>query len=431
MSTLHQRSHPATASGRVAPLDKDSIIQPKFAEETKHLMNIELSATPNVHPMDLLLAEDFDLTIPVVGETIKGIVVAHNENGILVDIGAKSEGVISTRELDTLDPEARERLEIGCEIPVYVVSIEDQNGNIVLSFGQAVIEEGWALAQDLLENQEDYSVTITGYNKGGLLTKIGNVRAFVPTSQLGGPPPAGASVDDYLKQFIGQTLNVKVIEVERPRNRLILSARDAARKLRDKHRSRMIGDLQEGDVCEGNVVNIERFGAFVDIGGIQGLVHLSELSWTRIAKPNDIVSLGQRIKVYVLSVDQSKQRVALSIKRLTTDPWDNIHDIYQEGQLVEVTITKLERYGAFARLNDQYGLEGLIHISELAPERVKSATDVVHEGQVAMVRIIRVDADQRQLGLSIKQVSSPKYQEQDLANLENNETLTADSDNED
>ncbi|MBK8432710.1 MAG: S1 RNA-binding domain-containing protein [Chloroflexi bacterium] len=394
-------------------------------------MNMELSATPSVHPMDLLLAEDFNLTIPVVGETIKGIVVAHNENGILVDIGAKSEGMISTRELDTLDPDARERLEIGSEVPVYVISIEDQSGNIVLSFGQAVIEEGWSLAQDLLETQDNYSVKITGYNKGGLLTKVGNVRAFVPTSQLGGPPPAGASLDDYLKQFIGQTLDVKVIEVERPRNRLILSARDAAKKLRDKQRYKLLGDLQEGDICDGTVVNIERFGAFVDIGGIQGLVHLSELSWTRIAKPADIVTLGQRLKVYVLSVENDKQRVALSIKRLTTDPWDDINEIYHEGQLVEVTITKLERYGAFARLNDQYGLEGLIHISELADERVKSAGDIVQEGDVVMVRVIRVDADQRQLGLSIKQVSSAKYQDFDLANLENNETLTADSENED
>lgn len=394
-------------------------------------MNMELSATPSVHPMDLLLAEDFNLTIPVVGETIKGIVVAHNENGILVDIGAKSEGMISTRELDTLDPDARDRLEIGSEVPVYVISIEDQSGNIVLSFGQAVIEEGWSLAQDLLETQENYSVKITGYNKGGLLTKVGNVRAFVPTSQLGGPPPAGASLDDYLKQFIGQTLDVKVIEVERPRNRLILSARDAAKKLRDKQRYKLLGDLQEGDICDGTVVNIERFGAFVDIGGIQGLVHLSELSWTRIAKPADIVTLGQRLKVYVLSVENDKQRVALSIKRLTTDPWDDINEIYHEGQLVEVTITKLERYGAFARLNDQYGLEGLIHISELADERVKSAGDIVQEGDVVMVRVIRVDADQRQLGLSIKQVSSAKYQDFDLANLENNETLTADSENED
>lgn len=392
---------------------------------------MELSATPSVHPMDLLLAEDFNLTIPVVGETIKGIVVAHNENGILVDIGAKSEGMISTRELDTLDPDARERLEIGSEVPVYVISIEDQSGNIVLSFGQAVIEEGWSLAQDLLETQDNYSVKITGYNKGGLLTKVGNVRAFVPTSQLGGPPPAGASLDDYLKQFIGQTLDVKVIEVERPRNRLILSARDAAKKLRDKQRYKLLGDLQEGDICDGTVVNIERFGAFVDIGGIQGLVHLSELSWTRIAKPADIVTLGQRLKVYVLSVENDKQRVALSIKRLTTDPWDDINEIYHEGQLVEVTITKLERYGAFARLNDQYGLEGLIHISELADERVKSAGDIVQEGDVVMVRVIRVDADQRQLGLSIKQVSSAKYQDFDLANLENNETLTADSENED
>lgn len=394
-------------------------------------MNMEMSATPSVHPMDLLLAEDFEITIPVAGETIKGIVVTHNDNEILVDIGAKSEGIISGRELDSLDAAARERLAVGSEIPVYVVSIEDQNGHIHLSFGQAIIEEGWELAHALLDNQEPYMAKISGFNKGGLLTKVGTVRAFIPTSQLGGPPSAGSSVDEYLKQFVGQSLEVKVIEVDRQRNRLILSARDAAKKLREKQRTQLLTDLEEGDICEGIVVNIERFGAFVDIGGLQGLVHLSELSWTRITKPADVVNLGQTLQVYILSIDYEKQRVALSLKRLTTDPWDQISQIYQEGQLVEVVITKLERYGAFARLNDKFGLEGLIHISELAEERVKTPSDVVNEGDVVTARVIRVDAEQRQLGLSLKQVSSHKFLDLDLANADNNGMLTAPSHNED
>lgn len=393
-------------------------------------MNTEHTADPMTNPMEAWLAQDFELTVPSPGDTVTGTVVYHESNEVLVDIGAKSEGIINSREVENMDDDTRERLAVGKQVSVYVVSSEDQHGNIVLSYEQAAAEAGWTYAKDLLESQETYDSHIIGYNKGGLLTKIENVRAFIPASQLGGPPSSGTSTDDYLSQFVGQTLETKVIEVDRSRNRLILSARAAAKRLREKQKKKLLTSLNEGDVVQGKVVNLERFGAFVDIGGLQGLVHLSEISWKRISHPADEVSIGETLDVYVLSIDHEKQRVALSMKRLSQDPWDTIEDVYQTGQLVEVTITKLERYGAFARLNDNVGLEGLIHVSELSEDRIQKPSDVIQKSDVVTARIIRIDPEQRQLGLSIKQVSSGKFLELDLAQADNNETLTANDDNE-
>lgn len=376
-------------------------------------MSLEQTAEQTSHPMEFLLDTDFDLKIPTAGETCTGIVVAHSTNEILVDIGAKSEGIITNRELAEMDQAVIDKLTVGSEIPVYVLNSGDRDGQILLSYTQALSEEGWLTARKLFESQELFECEITGYNKGGLLTNINHVRAFIPSSQLG--LPGRNTTAEQLEEFIGQTLQTKVIEVDQTRNRLILSARAAARRMREKQRTRLLEDLQEGDICEGKIVNVEDFGAFVDIGGIQGLVHLSELSWQRISTPYDQVSIGDKVQVYVLNVDHKRQRVALSLKRLQTDPWDEICAQYQEGQLVEVVITKLERYGAFARLNDEHGLEGLIHISELAPERVNQPSDVVQVDDTLSARIIRIDSKRRQLGLSVKQVHSGKFMAMDLA----------------
>ena len=365
------------------------------------------------HPMEFLLDMDFNLKIPTTGETCTGIVVAHSTNEILVDIGAKSEGIISNRELADMDQAIIDKLTIGSEIPVYIITSGDRDGQILLSYTQALAEEGWITARKLFESQELFECEITGYNKGGLLTNINHVRAFIPSSQLG--LPGRSTTAEQLEEFIGQTLQTKVIEVDQTRNRLILSARAAARRMRETHRNRLLDELEEGDICEGKIVNIEDFGAFVDIGGLQGLVHLSELSWQRISTPYEEVSIGDKVKVYVLNVDHKRQRVALSLKRLQADPWDEICADYQEGQLVEVVITKLEKYGAFARLNDEHGLEGLVHISELAQERVIQPSDVVQVDDTLTARIIRIDSKRRQLGLSVKQVASGKFMEMDIA----------------
>jgi small subunit ribosomal protein S1 len=368
------------------------------------------------HPMNFLLHED--LYLPSAGEIRAGRIVDFRNNEILVDIGAKSEGVIPSQETVSYDSATRALLREGEEILVFIDNPEDNNGNIILSYRRAAEEADWQLAGDLLESQEAIETEIVGFNKGGVLVSVGQLRGFVPNSQLRRdrlPDGDGENRQRSYQSLVGQPVLAKVIEVDRPRNRLILSEQAASREIRQARKGELFANLQEGAILEGQVVNLAEFGIFVDIGGIEGLVHLSEMSWKRIQRPGDMVQKGDRVKVQILSVDHERQRVALSMKRLEADPWSRIDELYRVGQLVEAEITRLTKFGAFARVNDDYQLEGLIHISELAEDRVEQVRDVVKPNDKITVRIIRLDAKQRQVGLSLRQVASDKYIEEDLA----------------
>jgi small subunit ribosomal protein S1 len=368
------------------------------------------------HPMNFLLSEDYLLDLPGSGEIREGQVVAHHDHEILVDIGAKSEGIIAGSELDRMDSATRELFSVGNSVNVYIVNPEDQNGNIILSYSKAMEKEDWLSAQRYLENQEPYKCQIVGHNRGGVLVVFGQLRGFIPASQLSNEHRSRErGNEERLRQLLGEEVTVKVIEVDQSRNRLILSEKAALKEIRAAKRAKIMKELSEGETRDGRIVNLAEFGAFVDIGGIEGLVHLSELSWKRVNHPSDLVEVGEKVKVYILSVDEDRGRVALSLKRLEPDPWTNVDNLYKEGELVETTITKLTKYGAFARLDDDYALEGLIHVSELSEEHVNMPHDVVETGQVVTVRIIRIDQEKRQLGLSLKQVASSDYLETDLA----------------
>lgn len=370
------------------------------------------------HPMAFLLNEE--LSLPTAGELRTGIVIEHRENVVLIDIGSKSEGMIDGRELANMTNSARERLAVGNEVLVYVLDPEDGNGNLILSFVKAEEEQDWHTAQKLLKSQDIYESEVVGFNKGGILVALGHLRGFVPNSQLRRDRlnhHDQSNKQRYFQKLIGTTIPTKVLEVNRERSRLILSETAAESELREERRNTLFNTIQEGDTFDGFIVNVANFGVFVDIGGVEGLVHLSELSWKRVNNPGDVYRTGDDVKVVVLNVDQDKQRIALSIKRLEPDPWTLIEDIYQVGQLLNATITRLTKFGAFARLDDDYQLEGLIHISELSEDRVEHPREVVKTGEKANVRIIRVDAQQRQLGLSLKQVASAKYMEADLQML--------------
>jgi small subunit ribosomal protein S1 len=364
------------------------------------------------HPMDFLLAEE--LNLPKTGETRQGWVIEHRNNAILVDIGAKSEGIISGSEMQSMDDDTREILAVGNEVSVYIVNTEDQYGNVVVSYAKAAEELDWNKAEELLASQDVFKGKVIGQNKGGLLVKLGQLRGFVPNSQIS----RRRSHDDNQKGKLNANLiQTKVIEVDRKRGRLILSERAAEKEARQAKRAEILSNLEEGNILKGRVINLADFGAFIDVGGIEGLVHLSELSWKRVNAPADILEVGNEVEVYVLNIDEDRERLALSLKRLEPDPWTIIDEYYQVGQLLEATITKLTKYGAFARLDDDYALEGLIHISELSENHVNHPRDVVQPSQTVTVRIIRVDKDQRQLGLSIKQVVSDKFVEADLEKL--------------
>ena len=357
---------------------------------------------------------DFDM--PVRGDIREGVVVNADVGEIRIDVGGKSEGVIDRRELERMPREERSRFAVGEQLQVYIVNPEDRDGNVVLSLERAEQELDWLWAQELLDSQEVFEGKISGFNRGGLLVQMRHLRGFVPGSQLDRMQRAvgrGSSPEEKWQHLVGEPINAKVIEVDRSRDRLVISERAAMREVREQTKDRLLEELQEGQIKTGRVINLADFGAFVDLGGADGLIHLSELSWKRVSHPRDAVSVGDEVQVYVLNVDRERRRIGLSLKRLEADPWTTVEADYPAGKLVAATITKLTKFGAFARISGLDGIEGLIHISELSDEHVESPRDVVTEGQTLTLRVIRVDARQRRLGLSIKRVTSDEYEDGD------------------
>ena len=372
-----------------------------------------------IHPMHALLeSEDYVLKAPRRGEIRVGTIVRATEADVLVDIGAKSEGVISSRELEQIPEEQRANLDVGQEINVYIVRPGGRSGAPELSLVRAEEEQDWQQAEELLESKEIFEGEVTGYNKGGLIVKMGQLRGFVPASQVSlarRRRADGETPEDRWGRMVGEHLVAKVIEVDRSRNRLILSERSAAREAREALKERLISELAIGEVRTGHVISLAEFGAFVDIGGADGLVHISEISWKRVTNPREVLSVGQELKVKVLGVDPERNRISLSIRELEENPWEMILEQYDEGQLVEGTITKLTKFGAFAKLAglDDYGIEGLVHISELSDRHIAHPSEVVQEDQVLTLRVIRVDAIRHRIGLSLKRVESSDYAETD------------------
>jgi small subunit ribosomal protein S1 len=371
------------------------------------------------HPMDVLLeSESYDLEMPRRGEVRTGTVARVTETDVLVDVGAKSEGVIPARELERLPFERREALTVGTEVDVYVIRSGGRDGTLLLSVIRAEEEQDWREAERLLETRDLYEGIINGYNKGGLIVKLGRLRGFVPASQVSlsrRRRAQGSTPEQRWGAMVDEPIIAKVIEVDRRRNRLILSERAAAREARDRLKERLIAEMEPGEIRKGHVISLANFGAFVDIGGADGLVHMSELSWKRIEHPRDVLKVGQEIEVKVLSVDPDRRRISLSLRELEPDPWNNFIDQYQEGQLVEGAITKLTNFGAFASIvgNEEYDFEGLIHISELSDKRIEHPREVVKEDQRLPMRVIKIDRKRRRIGLSLRKVDSVEYAEQD------------------
>ena len=352
---------------------------------------------------DLLAQEENLVRVVKPGEIVKGVVARKRPTEILVDVGAKSEGMVDPKDLSNLSPEELDQIKVGDRISVYVVSIENdqEETHIILSLSQARVEKDWEEAERIFAAGETIESTVIGNNKGGLIVNFGQVRGFVPGSQLVNAQFGGANKPERWNQLMGEKLQLKIIEVDRERNRLILSERAAAEEAR-KNKVSFMGELTEGDVRTGRVTSLADFGAFVDIGGVDGLIHLSELAWTRVSHPREVLKVGDEVKVYILSVDLDQQRVALSLKRLQPEPWSQVFDYYEINQIVDAVITKLTNFGAFARIDDR--IEGLIHISELSDKNITHPREVVSEGQAIKVRIIHIDPDRRRMGLSMKQV---------------------------
>lgn len=361
--------------------------------------------------MEQLLAEpDTDVRTLKYGDVLEGIIMQLDRDEVLVDIGSKSEGIIPNKELSSLGDTERKALSAGDTVLVFVVQAENADGHAVLSIDRARQEKSWRVLQQKYEAGEVIEAIVKNYNKGGLLVDLDGVRGFVPASQVteirGGDE---ASKQGDMARLIGMSIPLKVIEINRHRNRLILSERQAIQERRDAMKERLIGTLKEGEVRKGRVSSICDFGAFVDIGGADGLVHLSELSWSRVRHPSEVLKIGEEVEVYVLGINEDERKIALSLKRTQAEPWTRVAAQYEVGQLVKGTITQLANFGAFARIQD--GIEGLIHVSELSDDRVAHPRNVVKEGDEMTLRIIRIDPQRRRMGLSLRRAL--EFTEQD------------------
>ncbi len=351
--------------------------------------------------MSEAMLEEYDYQRPRRGDLREGVVVAVDSNEVIVDIGAKRECTVSMSDIKKLGDEAGE-IHSGDTISVYIVKPETQEGHMVGSLYLARLEADWERAEELEKSGEIIQAQVTGHNRGGVLVPFGRLRGFVPASHLAGSRSSQEGDGPSLGEWVGKTLPFKVIEVNRRRNRLVLSHRAARRQWRTQQKRQLLEELAEGDVRHGVVSSLASFGAFVDLGGADGLIHVSELAWYRVGHPSDILKVGDEIDVYVLRVDGERGRIGLSLKRLQPDPWDLVEQNYYAGQNVEGRI-KLVDFGAFVEL--EKGVEGLIHISELADPTPTRAEEVVSPGEVHLLRVLRVEAQSRRIGLSLKAVT--------------------------
>lgn len=359
------------------------------------------------HPLAQLLERYTPVCSLDRGDIVRGIVVEVTPTGIVVDIGAKSEGVVPERELEKLDPSDLAALRPGDEIEVCVLNPDGPRGEIVLSILRAWQAQDWCKARALKENGEPVELEIEGANRGGLLVSLGSLRGFVPASQLdparGVPRISDPDCGRKLRDLVGKRLRLLVIEADADRNRLILSERAALARDREEEAARLLEGIREGDICKGRVRNLTHFGAFVDLGGLDGLLHLSEISWLPVEHPADVLQVGQEVEVLILGVDRGRQQVALSMKRLEPDPWATVGERYEVGQLVKGRITRLAKWGAFARIVGDEAIEGLIHVSELDDGRVEHPSQVVQPGDVVTLRVVRLEPERHRMGLSLRQ----------------------------
>lgn len=389
-------------------------------------MSSDKEITPDEEKEEALFSEyleegEYDYQEPKRGEIRDGIILRKDADQIIVDIGAKREGIVPASDLEKLGPDAVAELQVGDHVPVYVLRPESHDGDIIVSINMARQMADWDQAEKLMQADEILEREVVGYNKGGLLVQVGGLQGFVPRSHivdLNGRTTSGTP-QERLSQMIGRQLPLKIIEVNRRQRRLILSERAAWREWRAEQKKRLLEDLEVGDVRKGTVTSLADFGAFVDLGGADGLIHLSELSWDRGKKPSDVLQVGDEVEVKIISLDRERKRIGLSLKQLKPNPWETIEERYAIGQYVDVEITNLAKFGAFARLEE--GIEGLIHISELADHNVQHPSEVVEPGQVVTVQILGLDPQRKRVALSIRRV--PEHLRTPVESEEEAETL--------
>jgi len=369
----------------VVPVDLDTPIRPLDG--------------PEYIEVDGVMVPNYDLTIPIFseGDVVTGRVVRVDKDEVLVDIGYKSEGVIPLSELSIRKSvNVDEEVSLGEMVDALVMTKEDQDGRLILSKKRARFEKAWKRIEAAAAAGEHVEGTVIEVVKGGLILDLG-VRGFLPASLVD-----IRRVQD-LDEFLGRKLECKVIELNRNRNNVVLSRRAVLEDERREVRQKILDELQPGQVVEGTISNIVDFGAFVDLEGIDGLIHISELSWSHVNHPSEVLAIGDKVEVKVLDIDRDRQRISLGLKQTQADPWQSVIDNFDVGDVVEGKVTKVVTFGAFVEIHA--GVEGLVHISELASHHVENPREVVSQGDSVSVRIIEIDADRRRLSLSLKRVA--------------------------
>jgi small subunit ribosomal protein S1 len=348
--------------------------------------------------IDGQIVPNYDATFTVFdeGEVVSGVVVRIDNDEVLVDIGYKSEGVIPSNELSirkNVDP--HDEVEMGEEVDALVLTKEDQDGRLIMSKKRARFEKAWRRIEAAAESGAPVEGTVIEVVKGGLIIDLG-VRGFLPASLV--DIRRVANLDEYM----GTKIETKVIELNRSRNNVVLSRRAVLEEERKEQRQEILDQLQPGMIVEGQISNIVDFGAFVDLNGIDGLIHISELSWSHVNHPSEVINIGDTVQVKVLDIDRDRQRISLGLKQTQEDPWQRVVDTYSVGDELEGTVTKVVTFGAFVEILD--GVEGLVHISELANHHVENPREVVQPGDDVKVRILEIDSERRRLSLSVKRV---------------------------
>ena len=335
------------------------------------------------------------------GEIVEGVVMGDSPDGLIVDVGTKTEAVIPQGEMLSLGAEGRMKLKSGDSVRVMVLQPSSAEGHAIVSLDRARGEEGWDVLAARAESGEVFDAQVTGHNRGGILVNVEGVNAFIPLSQVDSvrrdDPDAVAS----LAGLVGKDIKLKVVELNRKRNRVILSERAAMAEFRKGQKDRVLDELQEGQIRDGRVSSITDFGVFIDLGGADGLAHMTELTWERGKKAKELYNVGDIVQAYILKVDRETKKISLSLKRAQPEKWDTTVDHFVIGQILIGRVTKLMAFGAFVRLDGP--VEGLIHISELSSRRIQHPKDVVKEGDIVPVKLVRIEKDRHRLGLSLRQ----------------------------
>jgi small subunit ribosomal protein S1 len=338
------------------------------------------------------------------GDLVTGTVLAVDTQGLIVGVGSR-DGFVSRRDIERLGLEPA-NYTVGAEIDVAIMRSEDEEGNLVLSVAQARQSEDWKRAEELLTNEEAWEGEVADANRGGLIILFGNLRGFVPASHVA-DLPRGLDEEErqkYLARYVGRSIRVRVIEVNRKRRRLVFSQRDAERGNRDARKEILLSELKEGEVRSGVVSGLRDFGAFVDLGGADGLIHISELAWHRVKHPREILNIGDEVQVYILRLDDEGKRIGLSLKRLQPNPWQMVEEMYHVGQLVDGVVSRLSDFGAFVSMEP--GVEALLHVSQIGIPANIHPGNYINEGDRLLMRVISIEADKQRLGLSLKEVTA-------------------------